>query len=151
LFQSEIKSGNLNSLNEKDFAKNLTQKLRASTKDKHFLLNIWTITPLKILLTRKNGKSRTTSATVSRTSGFEKAERLEGNVGYINYKGFAELKSSRKTLEAAMNFVANTNSLIIDLRENGGGNNATFVEFCSYFSIKKKSYTLLISEIQGKR
>jgi hypothetical protein len=47
LFQSEIKSGNLNSLNEKDFAKNLTQKLRASTKDKHFLLNIWTITPSK--------------------------------------------------------------------------------------------------------
>ena len=44
--------------------------------------------------------------------GFENTKRLEGNIGYINFKGFAEPKSSEIALTSAMNFVSNTNSCI---------------------------------------
>ena len=37
-----------------------------------------------------------------------------------------------------MNFVANTHSLIIDLRENGGGENGMLLLFLSYFFDQKK-------------
>lgn len=137
LFQSEIKSENFNSLSEKDFAKNLTQKLRTVTKDKHFFVKyLDNYSPQKNINEKEREKQNNFSNSLE-NFGFEKVERLEGNIGYINYKGFAELKSSIEALESAMNFVENTNSLIVDLRENGGGNGETLTQFCSYFFDKK--------------
>ncbi len=136
LFQSEIKYGQLSSLNEKDFAEDLTQKLRTVTKDKHFFVKYLANYSQKNIDEKEQEKQNNFSNSLE-NFGFEKVERLKGNIGYINYKGFAELKSSRKALEAAMNFVENTNSLIIDLRENGGGDNSMLIEFCSYFFDKK--------------
>lgn len=133
LFQSEGASENFNSLNEKDFAENLTQKLRNVTKDKHFFVKyLENYTPEKKINEKENDKLNNFHNSLE-NFGFEKAERLAGNIGYINYKGFAEPNSSEKALESAMNFVANTNSLIIDLRENGGGDNGMLLLFCSYF------------------
>ncbi|UMQ42686.1 S41 family peptidase [Chryseobacterium sp. Y16C] len=138
LFQIEIKSGNFNSLDEKEFAKNLTQKLRTVTKDKHFFVKYLDNYSAQNPINEKEREKQDNFSNSLENYGFEKVERLEGNIGYINYKGFAELKSSKKPLEAAMNFVTNTNSLIIDLRENGGGDNAMLVEFCSYFLDEKE-------------
>jgi C-terminal processing protease CtpA/Prc len=133
LFQSEGASENFNSLNEKVFAENLTQKLRNVTKDKHFFVKyLENYTPEKKINEKENDKLNNFHNSLE-NFGFEKAERLAGNIGYINYKGFAEPNSSEKALESAMNFVANTNSLIIDLRENGGGDNGMLLLFCSYF------------------
>jgi len=53
--------------------------------------------------------------------GFEKVERLPGNVGYIKFNQFNPTDDAKKVAAAAMNFVANTDALIFDLRENGGG------------------------------
>lgn len=53
--------------------------------------------------------------------GFEKAERLEGNIGYLKFDMFADPDVCGPTASAAMNFLAGTRALIIDLRENGGG------------------------------
>ncbi|GAA5087658.1 S41 family peptidase [Chryseobacterium ginsengisoli] len=137
LFQSENKSGNFNLLNEKDFAQNLTQKLRTVTKDKHFFVKyLENYTPEKKINIKENEKLNNFHNSLE-NFGFEKVERLAGNIGYINYKGFAEANSSEKVLESTMNFVANTNSLIIDLRENGGGDNEMLLLFCSYFFNKK--------------
>src|SRR6267143_2139224 len=44
-----------------------------------------------------------------------------GNTGYIELHGFTDAEAGAETVAAAMNFVANTNALIIDLRRNGGG------------------------------
>jgi hypothetical protein len=54
--------------------------------------------------------------------GFEKVERLSGNVGYLDLRAFMGADVAGETAVAAMNFLANTNALIIDLRNNGGGN-----------------------------
>jgi hypothetical protein len=52
---------------------------------------------------------------------FEKVERMEGNVGYLKFDGFADAELCAPTVAAAMTFLAGTRAMIIDLRENGGG------------------------------
>jgi retinol-binding protein 3 len=62
-----------------------------------------------------------------------KAERLDGNVGYIKFNAFVDPELAKNTLVSAMNFVANSNALIIDLRQNGGGDARTLSFLLSYF------------------
>ncbi len=53
--------------------------------------------------------------------GFNKVEILEGNVGYLKFDFFADPDVCGPTAVAAMNFLANVDAIIFDLRENGGG------------------------------
>ena len=53
--------------------------------------------------------------------GFEKVERLEGNVGYLDLRMFMPAELGGDTAAAAMNLLAHTDALIIDVRKNGGG------------------------------
>src|SRR5258708_27763941 len=64
--------------------------------------------------------------------GFEKVERLPGNVGYIDLRGFQAARYGAETVVAAMNFLANTDALIIDLRRNGGGGPAMVALISGY-------------------
>jgi hypothetical protein len=64
--------------------------------------------------------------------GFEKVERLEGNIGYLDLRGFMEAEVAGETAAAAMTFLANTDALIIDLRKNGGGSPDMVALLCSY-------------------
>ena len=52
---------------------------------------------------------------------FKKLEVMPGNVGYMKLDGFNDTSLSGQTAVAAMNFLAYTDALIIDLRTNGGG------------------------------
>ena len=60
---------------------------------------------------------------VSHNFGFEKVERLSGNVGYLDLRTFftVDVPGAAETAVAAMNFLAHTSSLIVDLRRNKGG------------------------------
>lgn len=64
--------------------------------------------------------------------GFEKVERLPGNIGYIDLRGFQLAQFGAETVVAAMNFLANTDAMIIDLRRNGGGDPAMVALISSY-------------------
>jgi hypothetical protein len=64
--------------------------------------------------------------------GFVKAEQLEGNIGYLKFNAFAEPELCAATASAAMNFLAATRALIIDLRDNGGGSPAMVTYIASY-------------------
>lgn len=66
-------------------------------------------------------------------AGFEKVERLRGNVGYIKFNYFDSPDLISRPMAGAMTFLANTDALIIDLRENGGGDPAGVQVVCSYF------------------
>ncbi len=65
--------------------------------------------------------------------GFEKVERLPGNIGYLDFRAFYPPEFAGEVAIAAMNFLANTSALIIDLRKNGGGDPALIALLCSYF------------------
>jgi hypothetical protein len=65
--------------------------------------------------------------------GLERAERLAGNVGYLEIRSFAfDAEMVDSALAAAMNFLGNTQALIIDLRRNGGGDPKMVAAVCSY-------------------
>ncbi|HEY6330404.1 MAG TPA: S41 family peptidase [Blastocatellia bacterium] len=64
--------------------------------------------------------------------GFEKLEHLPGNIGYLDFRGFAPPDFCAETASAAMNFLANSDALIVDLRHNGGGDPAMVAFLCSY-------------------
>ncbi|MGD8374938.1 MAG: S41 family peptidase, partial [Acidobacteriota bacterium] len=65
--------------------------------------------------------------------GFRKLERLEHNIGYLELTGFQEAARARETAVAAMNFLANADALVIDLRQNGGGDPSMIQLLASYF------------------
>ena len=69
----------------------------------------------------------------SQNFGFEKVERLNGNVGFIELNGFINPELGAETAIAAMNFLANTDALIIDLRYNGGGEPGLAQMISTYF------------------
>ena len=57
-----------------------------------------------------------------RNYGFEKVQRLAGNVGYLDLRNFCSPQvGGGETAVAAMNFLGNCDALIVDLRRNGGG------------------------------
>jgi C-terminal processing protease CtpA/Prc len=64
--------------------------------------------------------------------GFGRVERLPGNIGYLEFFNFADEELGADTVAAAMNFINGTDSLIIDMRNNGGGNPAMVALVCSY-------------------
>lgn len=71
---------------------------------------------------------------------------LPGNVGYVEIKAFNSTsydKSRNKgriKIQEVMRFLRNSNSLIIDLRNNQGGDIRQVAKFCSYFSPTPKNY-----------
>jgi C-terminal processing protease CtpA/Prc len=66
-------------------------------------------------------RERQRAFAAARNFGFEKVERLDGNIGYLDLRGFMDAEMASETAATAMNFLANTDALIIDLRRNGGG------------------------------
>lgn len=53
--------------------------------------------------------------------GFEELKILEGNIGYLKFNQFAPAELGGSKAVAAMEWLSNTNAIIFDLRENGGG------------------------------
>lgn len=65
--------------------------------------------------------------------GFEKVERLQGNIGYIDMRRFVRPDFAAETFTAAMTFLSNTDALIIDLRNSSGGSPEMVTFIASYF------------------
>lgn len=66
--------------------------------------------------------------------GLGKVEILNGNVGYVRFDYFAPPEIAGDTYAAALNTVANTEALILDLRRNGGSMSEDAIPMvCGYF------------------
>jgi hypothetical protein len=69
--------------------------------------------------------------------GFDRVERLPGNIGYLKFDMFADPEVCGPTAIAAMNFLANVDAIIIDLRENGGGDPKMIALLSTYLFSKQ--------------
>jgi hypothetical protein len=107
------------------FADSLTSHLQAVSRDKHLRVRFSPepIPPEDTTQRRETPEQLALRRDRARVNnfGFEKVERLAGNVGYLEIRGFADPAIASETAVAAMNFLANADALIIDLRRNGGG------------------------------
>ncbi len=116
------------------FAHKLTADLQAISHDKHLRVR-FSSTPLPKEERRKptpHDREPMRKQMAWRNFGFEKVERLAGNVGYLDLRGFMPVEAAGDTAAAAMNFLAHTDALILDLRLNGGGEPAMVALVCSY-------------------
>lgn len=117
------------------FAETLTRDLQAVSNDRHLRV-LYSHEPLPVRQTR--GEPTAEEREDERRElnwmnhGFNKVERLRGNIGYIEFRGFFDPDLGAETLAAAMNFVSATDALIIDLRSNGGGSPQMVALVCSY-------------------
>lgn len=119
----------------REFAQKLTTDLQNISKDKHLRVG-YSYQPIPV----RKDNAQPTEAEIEENRnfmrrvnfGFEKVERLQGNIGYIDLRGFMGPELGAETVAAAMNFVANTDSLIFDLRQNGGGDPEMVALICSY-------------------
>ena len=64
--------------------------------------------------------------------GFQRVELLPGNIGYLDLRVFAPLDWGGETATAAMTLLANSDALVIDLRQNGGGHGEMAQWIASY-------------------
>jgi len=67
-----------------------------------------------------------------RNFDFNRVERLRGNVGYLELFSFEPPEFAGAIATAAMQFLANTSALIIDLRHNRGGSASMVALLTSY-------------------
>lgn len=120
----------------REFAALLTRELRASTHDKHIVV-MYSAAPLPAIGEAQEEEGANDLEMWRRDAkavnyGVVRAEQLQGNVGYIDVRAFPPLAIAAGTFAAAMNVVANTDALVIDLRHNRGGEPETVAFLCSY-------------------
>ena len=109
--------------NGQEFARKLTADLREESQDKHLSVMFFPqgareISPENL---SEQEKAAQREYLQKINFGFEKGERMQGNVGYLQIDGFVPAGLGSETASAAMSFVANADALIIDLRKNRGG------------------------------
>jgi len=118
-----------------EFAKKLTTDLQSVSKDKHLRIR-YSQTPIPMRKDRgepteaEREQARWMNKRIN--FGFEKVERLNGNIGYIDLRGFNDHEAGAETVAAAMAFLQNTEALIFDLRQNGGGSPYMIALISSY-------------------
>jgi len=64
--------------------------------------------------------------------GFYGVRRLAGNIGYIDLRTFAPAEVGAETVGAAMTLIADTEALILDVRQNSGGKMNMIARIASY-------------------
>ncbi len=136
--QARLKSGAYDAFTgADDFATTLTDDLQAVSHDKHLRVNF---SP-RALPKRDPGANPTPNPTaeaqrktqiLSNNCAFEKVERLPQNIGFLKFNGFIDSEICGPTVAAAMNFLAHVDAIIIDLRQNGGGDPKMVAYISSY-------------------
>lgn len=117
-------------------AETLTSHLRAISHDKHLEVH-YSHQPVPL----NDGPSEPTPEQRERMRrfaaavnfGFEKIDRLEGNIGYLRVDGFMPTDVGAETAIAAMNFLASTDALIVDLRYSVNGGDPTMSTLLSSY------------------
>lgn len=103
------------------FAQKLTADLQAVTRDKHLRVQ-FSEKPLPERGDPRRRDPEQMSREGARNNfGFFKVEVLPGNIGYLDLRQFYRAEMANEKAAAAMNFLADTDALIIDIRRNGGG------------------------------
>jgi len=79
--------------------------------------------------------------------GIRRVERLDGNIGYIDLRRMAMAANAGPAITAAMELVAGTHALIIDMRHNGGGAPDGVVFWC--YTLQALGRATVVGETTG--
>ncbi|KQW93648.1 hypothetical protein ASC94_13675 [Massilia sp. Root418] len=127
-----------------EFAELLTTHIQAAHPDKHLSIRYFlNAPPDRPRASLSNGippemRQRMTEMGQYLNFAYEKVERLPGNIMYVKFNGFFDADIAKAAATAAMNLAANGNAMIIDLRENRGGDPRMVAHVASYLLGDKK-------------
>jgi C-terminal processing protease CtpA/Prc len=128
------------------FARVLTQDLQSVSKDRHIRCTYGPEIVKRIRAQQSQSaedqekeRQRALKEARKRNFGFYEVKLLDGNIGYLDLRGFSGFREAAETAIAAMNFLANADAVIIDLRRNGGGSPEMIQLISSYF-LKERTH-----------
>lgn len=139
LLLANLKEGKYDEITEPgEYAQKLSEDLLTVNNDRH--IGVMYI-PERIALIKKareDENNKELEELEKRYSeftnfNFEEIKILPGNVGYLKFNSFQDAINAGPTAVAAMNFLAHTDALIIDLTENGGGSPSLIQLITTYF------------------
>jgi hypothetical protein len=141
LIRGRFKNGDYDKLTDAQaFAQALSQDLLSVSKDKHMGFAFAPLMAAEILRQQSQNedearaaRERELAAAKRNNFGFRKVEQLPGNIGYLDFRSFASAGQAGATAVAALNFLAYCDAVIIDLRQNGGGDPSQIQLISSYF------------------
>src|SRR5581483_7175780 len=136
------KHGDYNSiLDGNDFAEALTRDLRAVSHDRHLSVEYdpYLEKPGASDGPSPDDEARFRAMMEHDNCTFSKVEILDHNIGYIKFGAFPSPEICAPTVVAAMNFVAHTDALIFDLRENHGGS-PDMVDFMVSYLFRRSTH-----------
>ena len=118
----------------REFARRVTEDLRSIHQDKHIRLQsvapdenkLETENPLLVFFLHARERQRG-------DMGIREIKIISGNIGYLDLRSFEPLALSRPRIINALQLIQNTDAIIIDLRNNNGGNPETVQFLCSWF------------------
>lgn len=124
--QTELMSGAYNSIRDSDeLAKRLTADMAAVAHDKH----------LEVMVDPGGSPSADNTVGFRSEFGVVRADRLAGNIGYLEVSGFVPpLGVFEAAINRAMASLSGTRALIIDIRRNYGGDPDGVAYFVSFFA-----------------
>lgn len=136
--KDKLKKGDYRSIKDpQQLASTLTADLQAVSKDKHLRVSF---APQQIAEQQQAVSPEDSIAFLNRyidrmkrdNFGFKEVKIMAGNIGYLDLRSFSNVEYAGPTAVAAMNFLSNTDVIIIDLRNNGGGSPAMIQLISSY-------------------
>jgi hypothetical protein len=117
----------------------LTTDLRTIGDDRH--LGVFVYHPTKDEDMREEDDQDYYASYRLRNYGFCELKTFPGNIGYLNLTIFPPPDKAGIHAVTAMQYLANTDSVIIDLRDNGGGEGYMGVFLGSYFFSEPVQFT----------
>ncbi|MGW4648403.1 S41 family peptidase [Kitasatospora sp. NPDC004289] len=132
--RGKLADGAYEGLSEPDFCAAVTADLQAVCPDKHLRL-LWNeeAVPVEEEDSPEEEKARWLAHYREGNFGIAKVERLEGNVGYLDLRFIPDADAGEAAIGAAMQLVAHTEKLVIDLRQCRGGSPNGVALWCSHF------------------
>ncbi|MGW3635918.1 S41 family peptidase [Streptomyces sp. NPDC005122] len=110
-----------------------TAHLQEACPDKHLRL-LWQDEPQSLEPADEDeGRAAFLELLRAENQGIRRFEHLEGNVGYLDVRLIADAGQGARAIAAAMELVAHTAALVLDLRECRGGSPEGAAMWCSYF------------------
>ena len=114
----------------------LTHDLVEIGKDKHFRVTYdpgFTPPPAEAVLPSNDDVAAYRQEMARIAYGVERVQRLPGNIGYLEVRGFGPLAYVGEAYTSAMSLLIGTDALVLDLRRNGGGQPESVAHLLSHF------------------
>ncbi|QTZ95357.1 S41 family peptidase [Streptomyces auratus] len=131
--RARLGSGAYDGLSGAAFCAAVTAHLQEVCPDKHLRL-LWQDEP-RVTESAQEDAGRAAFLALMRAEnhGIRRCEQLDGNIGYLDVRWMADAGEGARAIGAAMELVAHTRALVLDLRECRGGSPAGAAMWCSYF------------------